>query len=162
MNYKQLSISLVVPQIAGMIGSFFTVSAIPFWYTNLNKPSFSPPNWVFGPVWIFLYILMGISVYLIWNKYNQIPKENLQKIYLKTSLQFFWIHLFFNAFWSLIFFGLQNPALAFTNIMIIWLMIIILIKRFWKINKWSSYLLIPYLLWVSFASILNLSIWFLN
>lgn len=162
MNYKRLSISLILPQLAGIIGSFFTISAIPLWYTTLNKPSFSPPNWVFGPAWILLYILMGISVYLVWNKYSQTPNENSKKKYLRTSLQFFWIHLFFNAIWSLIFFGLQNPALAFINIMIIWLMIIILIKRFWKINKWSSYLLIPYLLWVSFASVLNLSIWFLN
>lgn len=105
---------------------------------------------------------MGISIYLIWNKYSQATQDNSQKTCIKTSLQFFWIHLVFNATWSLVFFGLQNSALVFINIMIIWLMIIVLIKRFWKINKWSSYLLIPYLLWVSFASILNLSIWFLN
>ncbi len=159
-NYKKLGISLVVPQLAGIIGSLFTVSAVPLWYATLHKPSFNPPNWIFGPTWIILYLLMGISVYLIWAINNK--TVNTQKRYIKTSLKFFWVHLGFNALWSIIFFGLQNPALAFINIVIIWTMIIILIKRFWKINKWSACLLIPYLLWVTFATILNFSIWFLN
>jgi len=155
MNYKRLLISLALPQLAGLIGSIFTVSAIPVWYVSLQRPSFSPPNWIFGPVWILLYLLMGISSYLIWQKIEQNKKA-------KESLWLFWIHLFFNAAWSIIFFGLQNPELAFTNIIIIWIFIVILILKFWKINKWSTYLLIPYLLWVSFASILNYSIWYLN
>lgn len=155
MNYKKLIISLALPQLAGLIGSFFTAPAISGWYTALQRPSFSPPNWLFGPVWITLYILMGISVYLVWQK---IEKNKTAR----GALWLFWIHLFFNAIWSIIFFGLQNPGLAFINIIIIWLLIIALIVKFWQINRWASYFLIPYLLWVSFASVLNYFIWYLN
>jgi benzodiazapine receptor len=140
MNYKRLTISLILPQLAGIIGSVFTVSAIPSWYNNLAKPALSPPSWIFGPVWVALYILMGISVYLVWNVR---PK----------ATWLFWIHLFFNAIWSPIFFGLKNPALAFLDIIIIWLFIIVLMIKFWKINKWASFLLVPYFLWVTFASV---------
>ncbi len=149
MNYKRLIISLVLPQLAGLAGSLFTAPAISTWYAFLEKPSFGPPNWIFGPVWVLLYILMGISVYLIWQK-------DRKAVYL------FWIHLFFNATWSIVFFGLKNPGLAFLNIIIIWIFIIVLIIKFWKIRKLSSVLLIPYLLWVSFASLLNYFIWQLN
>ena len=152
MNYKRLIISLALPQLAGIIGSFFTASAIPSWYATLQRPSFSPPNWIFGPVWVILYILMGISVYLIWQK-NKKTRE---------ALWLFWIHLFFNGSWSIVFFGFQNIGLAFVNIIIIWLLIIILMIKFWKINKWATYLLVPYFLWVSFASYLNYSIWMIN
>ena len=155
MNYKRLIISLALPQLAGLIGSIFTAPAIATWYAGLIKPSFSPPNWIFGPVWITLYVLMGISVYLIWQKIEENKK-------LKEAMLIFWIHLFFNASWSIIFFGLQNPGLAFVNIIIIWLFIVALMIKFWQINKWSTYLLIPYFLWVSFASILNFFIWHLN
>ncbi len=155
MNYKRLIISLALPQLAGIVGSLFTTSAIPTWYATLQRPSFSPPNWIFGPAWITLYILMGISVYLIWQR---IEKNKTAK----GALWMFWVHLFFNASWSIIFFGLQNPGLAFVNIIIIWLLIIALMIKFWKINRWASYLLIPYLLWVSFASVLNYFIWYLN
>jgi len=155
MNYKRLIISLALPQLAGLVGSVFTTSAIPNWYAALEKPSFSPPNWIFGPAWILLYILMGISVYLIWQRVN----ENKTA---RGALWLFWIHLFFNAIWSIIFFGLHNPGLAFTDIIIIWLLIVVLMIKFWPINKWSTYLLIPYLFWVSFASVLNYFIWYLN
>ena len=148
MNYKRLIISLALPQLAGLIGSIFTVSAIPTWYATLVKPGFSPPNWLFGPTWILLYILMGVSIYLIWQKIE----EDKQ---VKTAFGLFWIHLFFNASWSLVFFGLESPGLAFLNIIIIWLLLIVLIFKFWPINKWSTYLLIPYFVWVSFAGILN-------
>jgi translocator protein len=155
MNYKRLAISLILPQLAGFIGSFFTVSAIPNWYATLQKPSFSPPNWLFGPMWILLYCLMGVSVYLVWQKIEEDKKA-------KKAVWLFWIHLVFNAIWSIVFFGLQNPSLAFANLFIIWILIIALMIIFWKINKNSTYLLIPYLLWVSFAGILNFFIWRLN
>ena len=155
MNYKRLIISLALPQLAGIVGSLFTTSAIPTWYATLQRPSFSPPNWLFGPAWITLYILMGISVYLIWQK---VEKNKTAK----SALWLFWVHLVFNASWSIVFFGLQNPGLAFINIIIIRLLIIALMIKFWKINRWASYLLIPYLLWVSFASALNYFIWYLN
>jgi len=160
MNYKRLITSLALPQLAGLIGSFFTVSAISTWYAGLQKPSFSPPNWLFGPTWITLYILMGISVYLVWSTYAKASagqsKEN------KIAFWLFWVHLFFNALWSVIFFGLQSPGLAFINIIIIWVLIIVLMVKFWRINKWSTYLLIPYFLWVSFAACLNFMILVLN
>ncbi|MBU2416353.1 tryptophan-rich sensory protein [Patescibacteria group bacterium] len=155
MNYKRLIISLALPQLAGIVGSLFTTSAIPTWYATLQRPSFSPPNWLFGPAWITLYILMGISIYLIWQKVEKNKTAG-------GAMWLFWIHLFFNAIWSIIFFGLQNPGLAFINIIIIWLLIIALMVKFWKINRWATYLLIPYLLWVSFASVLNYFIWYLN
>jgi len=155
MNYKRLIVCLALPQLAGLVGSVFTTSAIPTWYADLVKPSFSPPNWIFGPAWVLLYILMGISVYLIWQRIEENKKA-------RRMMWLFWIHLFFNAIWSIIFFGLQNPGLAFINIIIIWLFIIALIIKFWKINRWATYLLIPYLLWVSFASVLNYFIWYLN
>lgn len=155
MNYKRLAISLSLPQLAGIIGSLFTTPAIPNWYANLNKPSFNPPNWIFGPVWIILYVLMGISVYLIWQEVEKNKKS-------KNAVTLFWMHLIFNASWPIIFFGLKNPALAFINIIIILAFIIILMIKFWKINKYSTYLLAPYLLWVSFAALLNYFIWHLN
>ena len=154
-NIKRLIISLILPQLAGLIGSFFTVSAITSWYSGLEKPSFSPPNWLFGPAWLTLYFLMGISIYLIWQRIDENQKA-------KKAFWVFWIHLVFNASWSLMFFGLKNPGLALINIIIIWLLIIVLIVKFWNIDKRSSCLLIPYLAWVSFASLLNYFILILN
>lgn len=154
---KQIITSLIFIMIsfsAAAIGSFFT-SSDSNWYKNLIKPSFNPPSWVFGPVWTILYIMMGISAYLIWGKRD----ENSLAI---IALIIFFIHLIFNATWSIAFFGLQNPALAFINIIILLFFIITLIFIFFKIDKTACYLLIPYLLWVSFATILNYSIWQLN
>jgi len=155
MNYKRLIISLLIPQLAGIIGSIFTVSSIREWYSLLEKPSFNPPNWIFGPAWTILYLLMGISIYLVWQR----VKENKNN---KKVMFIFWIHLFLNTIWSIIFFGFQNVGLAFINIVVIWFFIVLLMILFWKIDRRATYLLIPYLLWVSFASILNLSILLLN
>lgn len=132
----------------GFLGSFFTVSSIPTWYATLNKPFFSPPNWIFGPVWTILYILMGYSLYLVWVK-RVVPTV-------------FWIQLFLNFIWSIIFFGMQNPTLALLNIIVLWTAIFLTIKSFHRINKLAGQMLIPYLLWVTFASLLNLSIVLLN
>lgn len=133
---------------AGILGSFFTVSSIPTWYATLNKPEFSPPNWIFAPVWTILYILMGYSLYLVWTK-KKVPS-------------IFWIQLILNATWSIVFFGMRNPSLALVDIVALWVTIVLTIKAFYKINKTAAYLLLPYLLWVSFASILNLMIVLLN
>ena len=152
MKYLRLAICLILPQLAGFLGSLFTIKSIDNWYLYLNKPSFNPPNWIFGPVWTLLYLLMGFSIYLIWQK-----KRKNKKVFW-----IFWVHLFFNAIWTPIFFGLHNLGLAFACIVLIWLFIIYLIISFWKINKLSSIFLWPYLLWVSFAAILNYSIWQLN
>jgi len=154
-NLKRLIISLVLPQVAGIIGSIFTTTAISTWYAPLLKASFSPPNWIFGPVWFLLYVLMGISIYLIWQEIEKNERA-------KSAIIFFGIHLIFNTTWSIVFFGLHKPGLALVNILIIWLFIILLMVKFWYIKKWSTYLLVPYLLWVSFAGVLNYFIWFLN
>jgi len=150
-----LSATLSMSLAAGVIGSAFTFTGINSWYQYLLKPNFNPPSWLFGPVWTTLYILMGIALYLIW-------KDGLKKDFVKNSFLLFIVNLVLNSLWSIVFFGLQNPALAFLVIILLWLVILVLIIRFYKINKLASYLLIPYILWVSFASILNFSIWQLN
>ena len=147
--------SLILPNLAGFIGAFFTTPAIPGWYAQLTKPSFNPPSWIFGPVWTTLYIMMGVSLYLIWSK-------GYKKQSIKLAINLFFVHLALNSLWSIAFFGLKNLALALLVITVLWLMIVFLIKLFWEINKKASYLLFPYLAWVSFASLLNFSIWRLN
>ncbi|MDP3733203.1 MAG: TspO/MBR family protein [Candidatus Daviesbacteria bacterium] len=138
---------------AGVLGSFFTISAIPNWYTTLNKPSFSPPNWIFGPVWTALYILMGISLYLVWISKSK-AKQN--------ALNLFFVQLGLNALWSIVFFGLHSPFLALLTIVILWAMIVLTMRAFFGISKTSGRLLVPYLVWVSFAAYLSYSIWVLN
>ena len=140
-----------------MVGTVFTVPAIDAWYQFLNKPVFSPPNWLFGPVWITLYTLMGVSFWLIWRNPSVAPKKR------KRVMSFFIIHLFVNAGWSIVFFGLHNISLAFIVILILLAMIIILTKFLVRpINRLASNLLIPYLVWVSIATILNYSLMVLN
>lgn len=155
-NYKKFSISILVCLFAGIIGSFFTASSIPNWYSILNKPFFNPPNYIFGPVWTTLYILMGISLYLVWNNKNKKSKN------IKSFYKFFAIQLILNALWSLLFFGLKSPLLGFIEIIFLWLFILLSIISSYRISKIASYLLIPYILWVSFATVLNLYILLLN
>lgn len=147
-NIPKLILSIGICLGVGVLGSIFTISSIPTWYVALNKPFFSPPNWVFGPVWTILYILMGISLYLVWIK-RRVPAV-------------FWTQLLLNAIWSILFFGMKNPTLALVDIIALWVAIILTIKAFYKINILAAYLLIPYLAWASFATILNLSIVLLN
>lgn len=149
--------AILLCEAAGIIGSLFTAPSIPGWYATLNKPSFNPPNWVFGPVWTTLYALMGISLYLVWKK----GQEN-KKIDIKLPLAIFGFQLFLNFLWSILFFGMQSPLLGLLCIIPLWLSIAATIFYFYKISKTAAYLLIPYILWVSFASILNASIWMLN
>lgn len=144
----KLLTALVLPQLTGLIGSLFTFSAINDWYQFLAKPSFSPPNWLFGPVWIALYLMMGIAWYLAWKR--------------GAPAKLFLIHLVFNCLWSIIFFGLKSPGLAFMEILVLWGLIVVVMVQFYHFNKLSTWLLLPYLLWVSFASFLNLSIYLLN
>ena len=148
-NYLKLLFAIMLCQSAGLIGSFFTFNSVNTWYRTINKPFFNPPAWVFGPVWTILYTLMGISLYFAWNT-------------KKMPLKWFWIQLILNSLWSILFFGLQNPTLAFIEIIILWIAIIFTIRNFWKFNHIAAKLLVPYLAWVSFASILNAAIVFLN
>ena len=153
--HLKVLIFILFSQLAGIVGGFFTSSSVGGWYQTLAQPSFNPPGWVFGPVWIVLYTLMGVSSYLVWLK---VGINSLAK----PALIIFYIHLVLNALWSILFFGLKNPFLAFIEIIILLVMILIIIVLFYRIDKTASYLLIPYLLWVSFASILNFFIWRLN
>lgn len=154
-NIYKLIIAIAVSQFAGIIGSLFTMSAIPNWYTTIEKPVLNPPSWIFGPVWVTLYILMGVSAFLVW-------REGWKKKEVKIALSIFGVQLFLNALWSVIFFGLQSPAWAFLNIVLLWITIVWTMVVFFKISKLATYLLVPYILWVSFASYLNLAIWMLN
>ena len=148
-------ISVLVCQTAGAVGSLFTSPSIPTWYASLQKPNFNPPNGVFAPVWTILFLLMGISLYLIWSK-------GLRDKKVKTAVIIFAIQLILNMLWSFLFFGLQSPLYAFIEIIILWLAILLTITSFYKISKIAGYLLLPYILWVSFAAVLNFSILVLN
>lgn len=140
----------------GYFSGMVTRSAIITWYPTLVKPSFNPPNWIFAPVWSMLYTMMGVAAGLIWNRMDH------EKEAVKNALIFFAVQLGLNALWSFLFFGLKNPLLAGVEIIILWLMIYETYTKFAKINSIAGYLFIPYLLWVSFAMVLNGSIWWLN
>lgn len=154
-KFLTLFLSILICLSAGAIGTIFTFSAIPTWYAALNKPVFSPPNYLFGPVWTILYILMGISVYLIYTKGLKTKK-------VRDAIYLFGIQLILNAIWSPIFFGLKNTLLALFVIIAMWIYIFRTILAFEKIERKAALLLVPYILWVSFATILNFSVWFLN
>ena len=140
----------------GYFSGMVTRSAIITWYPTLVKPSFNPPNWIFAPVWSMLYIMMGVAAGLVWNCIDN------EKETVKNALIFFAVQLGLNALWSFLFFGLKNPLLAGVEIIVLWLMIYETYTKFAKINSIAGYLLLPYLLWVSFAMVLNGSIWWLN
>lgn len=148
-------ISIAICLSAGFLGSLATRSSIPTWYADLIKPVFNPPSQIFAPVWTMLYILMGISAFIIWN-------NGLDDQRVKIALSIFVGQLVLNVLWSIIFFGLRMPLLAFIEIIVLWTAILFAIIGFKKISTTAALLLIPYLLWVSFAAILNFSLWRLN
>ncbi|MEL7663770.1 MAG: TspO/MBR family protein [Methanosarcina mazei] len=154
-NVPRLLACIIICQLAGIIGSVFTSSSLDTWYILLEKPSYNPPAWVFFPVWTTLYTLMGISLYLVWEK-------GLQYKEVKTGVFLFGLQLVLNTLWSLLFFGLKSPYYAFLEILVLWIAILLTIIQFWKISKSASLLLVPYILWVSFAALLNYQIWVLN
>ena len=147
--------SIIGCELVGIAATPFTTAGIYTWYNRIIKPSFQPPNWVFGPVWTILYALMGIAAYLVWEK-------GWEKREVKAALGIFGIQLILNFFWSLIFFGNKAFGWAFVEILFLWVFIALTIWKFYKISKTAAYLLIPYILWVSFASVLNGAIWWLN
>ena len=151
----KLVMSIVICQLAGVIGSVFTTPAIPTWYATLKKPSFTPPNWVFSPVWITLFVLMGIAAFLVWNK-------GLGDRWVKIALSIFAAQLILNVLWSVMFFGLRSPLAGLIDIAVLWIAILVTILYFLKVSNMAGILLIPYILWVSFAAVLNFSIWRLN
>ena len=177
-NLIKLFASIIICELAGVVGAVFTTPAINSWYITLNKPSFNPPNWIFGPVWTILFVLMGISLYLVWSKKLEVKNElnfkgkkpwnKLSQKFLSGSWQkaniilIFATQLILNIVWSFIFFGAHSPSVAFFEILMLWTAILFTIINFYRVSKTAAYLLIPYILWVSFASFLNYFIWVLN
>ena len=150
-KYLSLFIILAITFLASAIGGYTTSTFKEPWYSQLTLASFNPPAWVFGPVWTTLYIMMSLAIWKIW--YNTRDKKTL-KIYF--------VHLFFNASWSVIFFGFHQILLAVINLIIILIFILLLLKIYFEKDKISFYLMIPYLLWSSYALVLNISIFILN
>lgn len=148
-------IAVTICLLIGFLSSFATQSSVNDWYLTLNKPSFNPPNWIFAPVWTSLYILMGVAAGIVWSK-------GFHHIWVKTALYHFGFQLLFNALWSIVFFGFKSPSWALLVILLLLTLIILTIKWFKVVSKTAAFLLIPYLLWVLFASLLNYKIWELN
>ncbi len=151
----KLIISILIPVLVGAISGYFTSSGVNGWFALANKPWFNPPGWIFAPVWTTLYVLMGIALFLVW-------KSEPTNFIKKTAIALFSFQLLLNFFWSFIFFKLQQPGWAFAEIILMWVMILLTILWFGKINSAAAWLLVPYICWVSFASVLNYSIWRLN
>lgn len=149
-DWIKLAIMVVVCELAGIAGATFTAPAITSWYAGLAKSALTPPSWVFAPAWTTLYFLMGVSAYLIWRK------GEVRALYV------FWAQLAVNVLWSYFFFGMHNPLLALIEIVLLWALILWTIAVFAKISRSAAYVLIPYIVWVSFAAYLNYSIWMLN
>jgi benzodiazapine receptor len=154
-DVRNLIISIIICQASGLIGTIFTMDAIPTWYVTLNKPFFTPPNWLFGPVWTILYTLMGISAFLVW-------RRGLDEQKVKTGLVFFAIQLFLNGLWTPVFFGLKELFAALIIIIILWITILLTIISFLRISLTPGLLLIPYIAWVSLATALNYAVFILN
>jgi tryptophan-rich sensory protein len=154
-NISKLIISIGVPLMAGFTSGFFTISGVGSWYQTIQRPSWNPPNWVFGPVWTTLYFLMGIALFLIW-------KSSAGTKLKRNAILLFSIQLLLNFFWSFIFFNQHQVGWAFAEMMLLWLFILLTIIAFGKISKVAAWLLVPYISWVSFAAILNFTIWRLN
>ena len=154
-NPIKLVLSLAISVIVGVSGGFFSVNEIPGWYLHLNKPSWNPPNWVFAPVWTSLFVLNGISLFLVW-------KNSAQARLKKIAIALFFIQLVLNFFWSFFFFHQHAMGWALVEIVILWIFILLTIFAFGKISNLAAWLLVPYICWVSFAVVLNYSIWKLN
>lgn len=150
----KLIVCILIPEVIGGLSGYLTFDGIKNWYSTLHKPFFNPPNFVFGPVWTLLYLLMGISLYMIWNE----PAAEKRT----RALGVFGLQLFLNFCWSIIFFTLQRPDLAIVEIVLLWACIVWMITSVRQVKPVAAYLQIPYLLWVSFASALNIAIWALN
>lgn len=155
MKIVRFLIALVVCFGASAIGSAFTMNAIPTWYATLNKASFNPPNWIFGPVWTLLYTLMAVSLFIVWEK-GRWDKEKAK------AFGIFFAQLLANTLWSVVFFGFKMPGVAFLIIIVLWLLIVSMIISFKKFSNVAAWLQVPYIVWVSFASVLNFFIWRLN
>ncbi len=150
-----LVVAIIIPLVVGGLGGAATASAIPTWYQSLDKPAWNPPNWVFGPVWTLLYVLMGVAAWLVWRRGWDNPQ-------VQGALAIFGIQLLLNLFWSLIFFGLRSTGWAVLEIVVLWGFILATVVQFYRLESVAGLLLIPYQLWVTFAAALNAAVWQLN
>lgn len=148
-------VSITLPILVGGLSGFVTSGGVRDWYPTLVKPPFNPPSWVFGPVWTILYLMMGLALFLVWHK-------GVDRDLVRVGLILFAVQLALNGLWSVIFFGMRLPAYAFAEILLLWIAIAATIVWFWRSVPAAGLLLVPYLAWVSFASVLNGSIWLLN
>lgn len=154
-NTFKFIISIFTPLLIGGLSGFFTKNSISGWYTTLQKPSFNPPNWIFGPVWTLLYIMMGIALFVIW-------KSEADSVLKKQALILFAVQLAVNFCWSFLFFYCESPFWALLDIIVMWVLILMTIFSFGKISSFAAWMLVPYISWVSFAMLLNFAIWKLN
>lgn len=154
-NFAKLLIALAVPLAVGGLSGYATSSGVATWYPTLVKPSFNPPAWVFGPVWTLLYLMMGVAAFLVWRRGTDAEG-------VRIALAVFAIQLILNGLWSLLFFGLRSPGLALVDIALLWVAIGAAVWLFWRVVPAAGLLLLPYWAWVSFATVLNGSIWSLN
>lgn len=151
-----LLVSLLFPLAAGGIGSVSTMSAVPTWYRRIYKPVWTPPSWLFAPVWTTLYLAMGVASWLVWKKGDENGDET------RAALTLYSVQLGFNSLWSIIFFGLRSPGLALAEIAVLWGLIVATVRSFARVRPLAAALLAPYLAWTTFAAALNAAIWWLN
>jgi len=154
-NALRFLISVTLPLLVGGLSGFTTARGVQEWYPSLAKPPFNPPSWVFGPVWTLLYIIMGVAAYLVWQK-------GWENEIVRVALALYLVQLILNGLWSILFFGMQSPSLAFAEIILLWLAIAATVVWFWRVSPAAGILLLPYEAWVSFAALLNGSLWILN
>ena len=154
-NAIKLILAVAAPLVVGGLSGFATARGVETWYPTLVKPSFNPPAWVFGPTWTVLYVLMGVALFLVWRQGMETPGVRL-------ALAVFAAQLLLNGLWSIIFFGMQSPGWALAEIILLWLAILATLWAFWRLTPAAGWLLVPYVAWVSFAAVLNGSIWALN
>ena len=154
-NTMKLIIAIAVPQLVGILSGLATVRGTREWYPLLDKPSFTPPSWVFGPVWTLLYLMMGVAAFVVWKKGLTVPG-------VKAALLLFLIQLGLNGMWSLLFFGMRSPGVAFAEILLLWCAIAVTVFVFLGQSRLAGVLLVPYWAWVSFAVVLNYALWRLN
>jgi benzodiazapine receptor len=151
----KLVVCLALTFSAALLGSLFTGNAVADWYANLNKPFFTPPNWLFAPVWTALYVLMAVSAAIVWHK-------GVDQGAVRIGLALFLLQLILNGLWTPLFFGLKMPLVAFIEILLLWIAIGLTILAFARVSIAAAVLLLAYILWTSFAAVLNFSIWLLN
>lgn len=153
-NWLKLFGSIALPLLIGFVGSIFTRQSVDDWFLTLRKPIFTPPNWLFAPAWTLLYVMMGIAFYLIWEQGCSVP--------LRRAFAVYALQLILNLLWSFFFFGLRSPLLGLADIVLLWVVVLINIILFYRLRHTAGLLLIPYIFWITFALILNLSIMILN